>query len=265
MADNSVNDRFSDESLRVALGARPFRFYEQVGSTMDRAQSWLMESAPPDGAVVIAEEQTGGRGRQGRAWLSPPYSSLMFSVITRPTLAPEQLPRLTMAGGLAVDAVLAPLLGERFALKWPNDGLIGRKKVCGVLSEAVWSGADLVGVVVGIGLNVRVDFSGTALADVATSLETELGRQIDRRTLLADLLDQFDAWSKRATDPALVTAWRSRLGTLGRRVTVFPQQAGQTPYSGTAEAVDTLGALLVRLDEGEVRRVLAADVGLAEE
>ncbi len=265
MADNSINDRFSDESLRAALGARPFRFFERVVSTMDLAQSWLMDDAPPDGAVVIAEEQIGGRGRQGRAWLSPPYSSLMFSVITRPTLAPEQLPRLTMAGGLAVDAVLAPLLGERFALKWPNDGLIGRKKVCGLLSEAVWSGADLVGVIVGIGLNVRVDFSGTPLAGEATSLETELARAVDRHALLADLLGQFELWSGRVTDPALVTAWRSRLGTLGRRVTVYPQQGDQTPYSGTAEAVDAVGALMVRLDGGEVRRVLAADVGLAED
>ncbi len=257
------DDRFSVESLRAVLGARPFRFYERVGSTMDAAQAWLMEGAPA-GAVVIAEEQTTGRGRQGRPWLSPPGSSVMFSVIARPALAPELLPRVMMAGGLAVDAVLAPLLGERFALKWPNDGLIGRKKVCGILAEAAWSGSDLLGVVCGIGLNVRADFSGSDLAEVATSVETALGRRVDRRALLAEVLDHFDAWAGRLANPALVAAWRGRLGTLGRRVRVYPQPDG-VAYSGIAEAVDDLGALLVRLESGEVRRVLAADVGLAED
>ncbi len=263
MADTLTPDR-----LRVALGGRAFRFFEQVGSTQDLARDWALADPPaPDGAVVIAEEQIAGRGRQGRRWVAPPGSALLFSVIARPALSPEHLQRATMAAGLALADTLAPLLGAAFALKWPNDGLIHGRKVCGILSEATWLGDRLAAVVVGIGLNVRVDFVGTELSGRATSLEAELGRPVDRAALLADLLAHLDRWLARTPDPAIVAAWRARLCTLGARVAVYPVsvQEEMPLFTGVAEDVDEVGALLVRLETGEVRRVLAGDVTLAEQ
>ena len=263
-----MNDLLTPEALRAALGARPFRFFEQVSSTQDIARDWALADPPaPEGAVVIAETQTAGRGRQGRPWHSPPGAALLVSTIYRPALAPEHLQRMTMAAGLALSDVLRPLLEAAFALKWPNDGLIRGKKVCGVLSEAIWLGDRLAAVVVGIGLNVRVDFAGTDLAARATSLETELGYTLNRIALLAALLARLDHWAARVSEADLVEAWRARLGTLGQRVIVYPVGVQEsTPlFTGVAEGVDDAGALLVRLDTGEVRRVLAGDVMLAEQ
>lgn len=260
-----MSDLFTYDSLRQALGQQPFRFYERVTSTQDLAREWA--SSDPDlpaGAVVIAEEQTAGRGRQRRAWRTPPGQALALSMILRPHLIPEQLPRVTMLGGVAVAATLSPLLEDALALKWPNDVLIHGRKVCGILSEAIWEGDRLGPVVIGIGLNVRVDFSHTHLAGYATSLETELGHPVSRHTLLANLVGHLLHWSRRVHDPALVEVWRGWLKTLGRRVTVYPQAEGSESYEAVAEAVDDLGALIVRLDSGEKRRILAADVGLVQ-
>jgi BirA family biotin operon repressor/biotin-[acetyl-CoA-carboxylase] ligase len=261
-------DRLTPHTLRAALGERPFRCFDAVGSTQDVARDWALADPPaPDGAVVIAEAQTAGRGRQGRPWYSPPGSALLLSAIYRPALAPEYVQRVTMAGGLALADVLSPLLGDAFALKWPNDGLARGQKLCGILCEATWLGDRLAAVVVGIGLNVRADFRGTDLAANATSLETALGRPADRLALLAALLPRLDYWVARAADPAIVAVWRARLGTLGRRVTVYtaPGQFPSPSYSGVAEDVDEAGALLVRLESGEIRRVLAGDVALGED
>jgi BirA family biotin operon repressor/biotin-[acetyl-CoA-carboxylase] ligase len=192
----------------------------------------------------------------------------MFSAILNPALAPERLPRVTMLGAVAVAETLEPLLAHRIALKWPNDVLIDGKKVCGILSEAIWLGDELQAVILGIGLNVRVDFTGTDLAESATSVEPALGRAVDRLDLLKTLLARLDYWAGQLDSVTLFEAWRQRLGALGQRVTVYPVGAGlalpAAPYAGIAEAVDETGALFVRTDDGDLRRVLAAEVGLAE-
>lgn len=262
-----MDDQFTEQTLRAALGERPFRFYEEVGSTQDTARDWaLADPALAGGAVVIAEHQTAGRGRQGRAWIAPPHSAITCSVVLRPHITPDHLPRVTMAGGVAVDDTLASLLPGRVVLKWPNDVLIGGRKVCGILTEATWIGDRLAAVILGIGINVRGDFAGTSLEARATSVETVLGRGVDRRMLLANLVRHIDVWMAQINERALFETWRDRLGTLGKRVTVYtePHRPDSPSYVGVADAVDDSGALVVRLDSGERRRVLAADVGLVE-
>lgn len=142
--------------------------------------------------------------------------------------------------------------------------LVRGRKLCGILSEAVWEGDRMGPVVIGIGLNVRVDFARTDLAGYATSLESELGQPVNRHALLANLVGHLLHWSQRIHDPTLVEVWRGWLKTLGRRVTVYPQTDGSASYEAVAETVDDLGALIVRLDNGDQRRILAADVGLVE-
>jgi BirA family biotin operon repressor/biotin-[acetyl-CoA-carboxylase] ligase len=269
-----MTDSFTLDSLRETLGGRPFRFYQQIGSTQDAAYEWTLADPNLPGdqpgqrvAVVITEEQTAGRGRQGRRWHSPPQSSVMFSAILKPKLAPEQLPRVAMLGALAVADTLRPLAGDDLTLKWPNDVLIGGKKVCGILAEATWIGESLAAVILGIGLNVCTNFAGIELITNATSVEAATGRPVDRLDLLQRLLAQIDHWAGVIDLPVLIDTWRANLGTLGKPVRVYTEpHKEQSPfYSGIAEAVDDNGALLVRLESGEIRRVLAADVGLSEE
>jgi BirA family biotin operon repressor/biotin-[acetyl-CoA-carboxylase] ligase len=269
-----MTDRFTPENLKETLGARPFQFFDRVGSTQDIAYEWaISDPGLPGGqpgethAVVITEEQATGRGRLGRQWYSPPLSSIMLSAILKPDVTPEQLPRVTMLGALAVADTLRPLFGDDLTLKWPNDVLIGGKKVCGILAEATWLGSDLTAVILGIGINVRMDFGGLDLISAATSIETALGRPVNRLDLLPTLLARVDHWAARIGEPALVETWRANLGTLGKRVRVYtnPHEEQSPSYTALAESVDDNGALIVRLDSGERRRILAADVGLAEE
>ncbi len=249
------------ETLQKTLGPRPFQFFTTIPTTQDIARDWAAAGAPP-GAIVLADEQTAGRGRQGRPWIAPPGSGLMFSLILRPTLPPDRVQRLTMLAGVAVAETLDPLLPGRVALKWPNDVLVAGRKIGGILCEAVWLGDQLDSVIMGIGINVSADFSGTELAEIATSIQAETGHPVDRLTLLADLLRRIDYWFTQ--EPALLPHWQRWLQTLGQTVIVYPKIDHSDPYTGLAEAVDEDGALWVRLETGERRRVVAADVGLRE-
>jgi BirA family biotin operon repressor/biotin-[acetyl-CoA-carboxylase] ligase len=260
-------DTLTLESLRATLGERPFRYFVQVASSQDVARSWaLAEPDLPTGAVVIAGHQTAGRGRQGRPWLSEPGTSLMCSIVLRPQIKPGQLPQITMAGSLAAAETVDALLPGRVAIKWPNDILVNRRKIAGILSEATWFGERLAAVVLGIGINIRYDFGSSELDGRATSLECILGQPVDRHTLLAALLARVDHWTALLSSSTLVDTWRSWLSTLGRRVTVYldPNQEFSESFEGLAVGTEDDGALIVRLDSGEERRVRAADVSLKE-
>ncbi len=272
-----MSDRFTLETLRAVMRGRPFHFFQKIGSTQDFAREWaLSDPTLPGGnpgdrlAVVIAEEQTAGRGRQGRTWHSPPESSIMFSAILKPSLPPEKLSRVTMAGGVVVAESLFPTLRQAVKLKWPNDILIRGKKAGGVLSEAIWVGDTLCAVVLGIGLNMRIDLNylnnQVRPSYPVTNVETELGRTMKRLDLLQLILSRLDHWAAHLDTVNLFETWRQRLSTLGQRVTVHTDlgHSSEASYGGVAESVDEFGALFVRLDDGELRRVLAADVSLTE-
>jgi len=257
--------------LSAALGDRPFRFFDQVGSTNDIAREWAQSGAPA-GAIVIAEEQTTGRGRFGRSWVSPPGSALLFSVILRPAIDTEFLSRLTMLGAVAVSDALSALPNlplDWIGLKWPNDVLLAGRKVAGILSEAVWDvemGRSLEAVILGIGLNIRVDFTDTPLANQATSIERAIGTPVSRPDLLSKLLERIDYWGERLQEPVLYSRWRARLVTIGQRVVVSNWAARESAtgpaqrMSGTVLDVDDDGTLLFQSDAGQVHRLIAGDV-----
>src|SRR5512136_875543 len=147
----------NERSLHSALSKLPLgglRYFEQTTSTNDMALAWAAEGAP-DLALVYAEQQTAGRGRGGRRWFTPPGSALAFSLILRPTPAEQQFPaRFSALGALAVCEVLERR-GLQPWVKWPNDVLLNRRKVCGILVESTWMGATLNYLVLGVGLNIK--------------------------------------------------------------------------------------------------------------
>ncbi len=239
----------SDERLAKTLPA-PFRYYERIGSTNDVALDWLQRGAP-EGAVVIADEQFAGRGRRGKSWQTPPGTALALSVVLRPRAS--WLSRVTMLGGLAVCELADKLGCEDIGIKWPNDVQIAGKKVSGILCEATWSGERLCGAVLGIGLNVRTDFQGTALATTATSLESAIGSRLDRAQLAGDLTNRILHWQRRIESDALFESWRSRLNVLGQLV-----NAGGV--TGKALDVTADGELLVVDDRGLRHTVNAGEL-----
>ena len=242
------------ERLQDALKGRSFQFFPQIDSSNERALSWLSDGAP-SGSVVIADEQTRGRGRMGRVWYAPPNTALMFSYVLRPTA--NELTYIGMMGALVICEAVESF-GARAGIKWPNDVQISERKLCGVLPEASWQGDQLRGVVLGIGLNVRIDFTSTSFENTAISLETVVGK-IDRLALLLRLLERLDDWASRLSSDALFEAWQARLNMLGKPVSISnPNVAVQ----GIAEAVDRQGALLVRDQSGMLQRVIAGDIAL---
>jgi len=254
-----ASDAFTEAGLCTALGSRPFRFERQTSSTNDLAREWALRGAPT-GSVVIAEEQLAGRGRLGRSWVAPPNAAILMSVILRPRIRSERIGRVMLAGAVAVAETLSTFVRESGAvvrLKWPNDVLLNGRKVAGILAEVAWENETPAAVILGIGLNVRVDFRASPLADRAISLESGANKAIDRLALLASLLQRIDYWSARLGDPALHRAWVERLDTLGRAITV---QGLKGELHGLATGVDEDGALLLKTADGTTHTIRAGDV-----
>ena len=229
--------------------ARPFRYYQSVDSTNDLAKTWLLQGAP-EGAVVIADEQRQGRGRHGRRWHTPPGVALACSLALRQGKA--RVATVPMTGALGVYDLARQIGCGEVSIKWPNDVLVSGKKVSGVLVENVWESDRLVGTVLGIGVNVRVDFRHTELRDSAISLEDVTKRRLDRAQLIDMLLQRIDHWNGVAVDDVLL-AWKNRLSTLGQQVRI-------DRFTGVAHDVTPEGALLLKNDKGEIRQVYAGDV-----
>ena len=242
-----------DEALTRAAGrlgifsGEPLWFAE-VSSTSDVALT-LAERGAGEGRLVIANVQSAGRGRHGRAWASPAGAGLYLSAVLRPL--PHAVPLLTIAAGLAVAGGIEAATGLSPRLKWPNDIYIGDRKLAGMLAEA---GADFV--ILGIGINVLPAAYPPDIAARATSLEGELGRAVDRGLLLAECLVSLAAryeGLQRGEAAAIVDAWRQRAAsTLGR--TVRWDAAGRA-REGVAENIDATGALIVRTSSGPVRLI----------
>ncbi|MFH2009263.1 MAG: biotin--[acetyl-CoA-carboxylase] ligase [bacterium] len=241
-----------------ALG-HPLRFLAACASTNTLAFTDALEGAP-HGHTVVADAQEQGRGRKGRPWHSPPGMGIYVSVVLRPPLPPQSAPPLTLVTAVAVAETLEQSLGLTPRLKWPNDVLLGGRKVCGILLEMSAELDRVAFVVCGIGLNVNTESFPDDLVWPATSLRRELGRTVSRPTLLAALLANLERWTERYVsdgfEPAR-QAWLSRAAHLGREVRVDGPDGER---AGTVESLDLDGALLLRDADGMQRRVLAGDV-----
>ena len=258
----------SSERIKAALTTshvgRPAFYWPTVDSTMERAHQLADQAsqvADLDGALIIADEQTAGRGRFHRSWWAPARSCLLFSLILVPPLRPAQAHRLTVICSLAVCDAIKGMTGLQARVKWPNDVLVDGKKVCGILTEMDLWGAELRYAIVGVGLNVNVDFSrAPPLMAPATSLKSETGRQVSRLRLLDALLSSVETRYCALRDGRSYHAeWAARMATLGQEVRV---SSGTDHFLGLATGVDKDGALLLRLADGSTQRVLAGDVTL---
>jgi BirA family biotin operon repressor/biotin-[acetyl-CoA-carboxylase] ligase len=247
--------------VRSLLGTRRIGrelcYLPSTGSTMDVARGEALAGAA-EGLVVVADEQTAGRGRLGRAWIAPAGVNLYLSILLRPSL--ERMKRLGMVAPLAVADAVAAVSGLDVRFKWPNDVRIGERKLCGILIESGFAGDSPSFAVAGIGLNVNLDAdSYPEIAAIATSIARELGRSVSRERTLAALLTAFERHYLQDDAEVLRLAWRSRLDTLGGEITVA--FSGGTE-SGIAEDVDADGSLLLRRRDGSRVTLPAGEVTL---
>jgi len=224
---------------------------------MDIARKAAREGAS-EGTIVVAEEQTAGRARLGRVWINPP-GVIAVSVILHPEMS--QLLRLTMVASLATSRSIEQATGLRSTIKWPNDVLINGKKVSGILTESALRGQSVDWAIIGIGINVNFDPEAyPEIANIATSLSAEMGREVSQLNVLLHLLSEIELLylALRRGEP-IDEEWRCKLETLGKVVQV---KTGTQVEKGYAEGVDNDGALLLRRSDGSLARIIAGEVTL---
>ncbi len=251
-------------SRRDARIGRDIRYFETLPSTNTTARE-LAASGVAEGAVVIAEGQTAGRGRLGRSWVSPPFRNLYLTLVLRPPLPPGQAPLLALVAGLATAEALATF-GIDARLKWPNDVLVEGRKVAGLLAEMDSDGDRLAAVLLGIGVNVNlaIDEFPEELRDKAGSLAAAVGQDVSRATVAERLLSSFERRYDRFLSDgfaALREDW-NRLSCLGaRRVEILD---GDRRVVGTVLGMADDGSLEIRGDDGNIQRIVAGEVTVVD-
>lgn len=241
-----MNQKKLEESLH-GLPLGEIIFYETVGSTNDLG-SELAKQGAPDLTLIVANQQTKGRGRSGRAWFTPPDSALAFSLLLKPTnsILSKNLSLISGLGALAVCESLDTMYNLQAEIKWPNDVLIGGKKVCGVLVEAIWLGNDLEAVILGVGINTATDSvpASVQLNFPAASIEDVTQFPVDRLLLLKEVLTRVIIWKEKIQNPEFISSWERHLAYKDTEVQIISK--GSVVHKGRIKGLDKLGRLILR-------------------
>jgi BirA family biotin operon repressor/biotin-[acetyl-CoA-carboxylase] ligase len=236
----------------VPIGAMGIvtEFYPSIGSTNDRAAE-LAKEGSPHGTLIIAEEQTAGRGRAGSRWWTNKKAGLALSVVLRPK-GQTSVGMLTGLGAVAASEAIEQLGGDP-KIKWPNDVLLGDKKVAGILAEGAWTADRLEYAVLGIGVNVRSESLPPSASFPATSLDDEMGHEVNGNALLASILRRLDWWSEQLPHPDLIAAWEKRLAYVNKSVAYDVGAQGViVGLSSEGELIlNTAGGSQVKISAGE--------------
>jgi BirA family biotin operon repressor/biotin-[acetyl-CoA-carboxylase] ligase len=244
---------------KLSLG--DVRYFDSIGSTNSEALAWATGGAK-DLSLVIADEQTAGRGRLDRKWFTPKGTALAFSLILRPRA--EEKPYLSRMVGLAALAVTDSLRtrGLVSQIKWPNDVLLNGRKVAGILVETVWSGEEVDGLVIGIGMNILKDAVPPAdvLTFPATSLEESLGSLVEREKMLQDILAGIIVLRPHLGSDSFIASWEKALAFRGEQVQA--EQGDGSPLIGKLLGLESDGSLRLSIEEGKSITVRFGDVRL---
>lgn len=248
------------QNLQTKVVGKTLHCFDSIDSTNRRAMQ-LAGGGAPDGAVVVAEHQTGGRGRLSRSWEAPPHSCILCSIIFRPALQPEDLFRLTMMASIAAVDAIEMATGIRSGIKWPNDVYAGDKKICGILTETECTKQAVQYAVVGIGINVNWKLKNhSELGCSATSMSDVCGIDISRLRLFQELLRRLDMRYGTLHDGAgLNREWLQRCMHLGRTVRIV---SGRETLEGIARGITEQGRLLLESAGGRMHEIICGDVSL---
>lgn len=247
--------------LLAPLPLGPLRYFDRIGSTNDEALAWALQGAP-DLSLVVADEQTKGRGRMDRKWLTPPNAALAMSLILRPSQTEHAHPART-TGLFAVSlADSLRTLGLAPQIKWPNDVLISGRKVAGILVESTWIGEELDALVLGMGVNVLRESvpPDDQLLFPATSIETELGRPVKRAKMIRDILANVLDWRPRLGTGVFLKTWEENLAFRDQQVQV--QRESGNPLTGKLLGLNPDGSLRLRDLHGKSVTVQFGEVHL---
>jgi len=259
MVEDSLSPAHITKDLEARFVGQRVIYYPSLASTMDMARQEAQQGAA-EGTVILTDEQTAGRGRMERVWLSP-SGNIALSIILYPSLS--YLPFLIMLASLAVVHSIEAVTGLKSQIKWPNDVLINDRKVCGILIESNVQANAVSYTIIGIGINVNLKLADfPEILPIATSLSRELGRDVSRLSVVRCLLVEVERlYLALSAGGSIFQEWRDSLVTLGKRVRA---KSGESVYEGLAESVAEDGSLLLRGSDGSLTRIVAGDVTLRD-
>jgi len=262
----SEDEVFGQNELESRMDTKwaghPVSFYDAVNSTNLRAKLDA-DNGAPEGALVVADMQTAGRGRRGRTWSSPAGLNVYFTLILKPQYVPDKASMVTLVMALAVAEGIRETCGVEAGIKWPNDIVANGKKVCGILTEMSVERDFIHHVVIGVGINVGLQEFAPELAATATSLQAECGRNVPKAALVANIMKAFEkhyeVFRGKADLSGLIGSYNEMLVNRDREVRVLDPKG---EYSGIARGINEVGELLVELPDGRVEKVYAGEVSV---
>ncbi|MBU8907275.1 biotin--[acetyl-CoA-carboxylase] ligase [Desertibacillus haloalkaliphilus] len=249
--------------LNTETIGQEIQYYETVTSTQEIAHR-LAQDGAREGTVVVADEQTGGKGRLGRVWHSPIGTSISMSLILRPSIPPQQAPQLTLLAAVSVVRGIQAATGIECEIKWPNDILLDGKKVVGILTELQSEPDRVHSVIIGIGINVnhRKEQFPSEIREIATSLGIEKGEEIARADVIRSVFEEFETLYQRYLNEGfkpIKQLWESHAISLGKQIKA---STVQNVLYGVATGITDDGVLLLEDEEGTVHKIYSADIEL---
>lgn len=245
-----------------ACGSWNIVCYDETDSTNTRAKH-LAEEGAGEGTLVVAERQNAGKGRRGRSWVSPSGTGIWMSLVLRPDIPPSKASMLTLVAALGVCEGIYRAIQVKTDIKWPNDIVLNKKKICGILTEMSTELDSIQYVVVGVGINVNIEAFPEELSQTATSLYLETKEKYKRAPIIGAVAAAFWHYYKAFLETGdlsgLKEDYESRLANMGRQVTVM---ASPEAYGGICRGIDKEGELLVERENGEICHVLSGEVSV---
>ena len=260
VTDGIYNETTIADQIHTKWAGKTVHFARETDSTNLWIKRLAKEGAP-EGTLALAEFQSAGRGRLGRSWEVPEGTSVMMSILLRPKFEPQYAPTLTLVMGMAV-AKAVKSLGFDVSIKWPNDVVVSHKKICGILTEMGVRDGKIDYAVIGVGINVNIKEFPEEMADKATSLYLESGREFDRSQIPGLVMEAFEEYYEKFAETCdlsgLKEEYESILANYNQPVRVLAKE----PYEGVARGITDGGELLVEKTDGTIVAVSAGEVSV---
>ena len=260
VTDGIYNETTIADQIHTKWAGKTVHFAREIDSTNLWIKRLAKEGAP-EGTLALAEFQSAGRGRLGRSWEVPEGTSVMMSILLRPKFEPQYAPTLTLVMGMAV-AKAVKSLGFDVSIKWPNDVVVSHKKICGILTEMGVRDGKIDYAVIGVGINVNIKEFPEEMADKATSLYLESGKEFDRSQIPGLVMEAFEEYYEKFAATCdlsgLKEEYESILANYNQPVRVLAKE----PYEGVARGITDGGELLVEKTDGTIATVSAGEVSV---
>ena len=259
---DSISQIELESRLETKWAGRPLICLDETDSTNNEVKR-LAENGQGNGCTVVADFQSGGKGRRGRAWVTPKGSAIALSILLRPELAPDKASMLTLVAGLAVAKSVREVTGLETGIKWPNDVVIDGKKISGTLTEMSMEMGAIHYVVIGTGINANMTEFPEEIQGIATSLRLQTGNRVDRAAIICAYLKAFEEYYEKflvcGNMELLKEDYAKLLVNMDKEVKVLQPE---NEYTGIARGIDELGQLLVEKEDGTVEKVYAGEVSV---